>query len=362
MHMTKSVRYAHWSLLAGAFLAVSLVSGTTACLELGGAVDPLDDLAQVEEAWVSEPMSAQGSLDSPAFWGGGGTAGWIIASSKLENALVVLDAATGRFLHRIGGASSDRFHRPNGVAVWGRRLFVVERDIQRVTVLSLPGLETLGSFGEEILTYPYGITISPRGDGVADVLVTDGSPLDGTEGGQPRAVDESIQHFRLRIRGGELSSSLIQGFGAGQAPLSKVESIAYDRGNQRVLVADEEAKHVRVFSMDGTSSGGAIGEGYVRVEPEGIVVVDCGTRSYVVLTDQDDVATRFHLLDATTLQRLGGFRGRVTANTDGIAFTNRTVGSMKGAFFAVHADQAVSAFSWASILKAQGLPACDLPG
>ena len=74
------------------------------------------------------------------------------------------------------------------------------------------------------------------------------------------------------------------------------------------------------------------------------------------------VSDTFHVFDRTSLAHLGSFRGNTTLNTDGIALTQRSYGDFpSGAFFAVHDDGNVAAFSWAAIADALKLRK-DCPG
>ncbi|HTM70871.1 MAG TPA: phytase, partial [Luteimonas sp.] len=102
----------------------------------------------VPEAWESAMTPAE-ELDSLATWTtpDGGT--WLIASAKSMHRLVIYDGETGEQLRTVGGKgdAAGQFKRPNGVAVFGDRLFVVERDNHRVQVLSLPSFRPIGSFG-----------------------------------------------------------------------------------------------------------------------------------------------------------------------------------------------------------------------
>jgi 3-phytase len=53
--------------------------------------------------------------------------------------------------------------------------------------------------------------------------------------------------------------------------------------------------------------------------------------------------------------------GRTTANTDGVWLAREGVpGFDMGAFFAVHDDQAVSAFDWQEIVAALDLEVCSI--
>lgn len=93
-------------------------------------------------------------------------------------------------------------------------------------------------------------------------------------------------------------------------------------------------------------------------QSEGIALDACGG-GYLVTTNQAPTVSHFHLFDRQSLDYLGSFRGPVTANTDGIALETGAVGPFRrGAFYAVHDDQAVSAFDWDAVLDAIGLPGC----
>jgi 3-phytase len=97
---------------------------------------------------------------------------------------------------------------------------------------------------------------------------------------------------------------------------------------------------------------------------EGIILYACGdTAGYWVTTDQDLTVNTFHVFDRATLRHVGSFRGDSTLNTDGIALTQRGFGTFpSGAFYAVHNDGNVAAFSWAAIADALRLRKdCDFP-
>ena len=93
----------------------------------------------IAEAWVSADKASD-ELDSLAVWPteNGGT--WLIATAKSSHSLVVYDAETGERLRTVGGPGKGplQFSRPNGIAVLGDVLFVVERDNHRVQALQLP--------------------------------------------------------------------------------------------------------------------------------------------------------------------------------------------------------------------------------
>ena len=128
------------------------------------------ELRTVLERFVSAE-SAQDELDSLATWPTEDGRTWLIATAKSSHRLVVFDADTGERLREVGGEGQapGEFKRPNGIAVYGDMLFVVERDNHRVQVLSLPDFKPLGSFGEQQLRSPYGLWLAePEGNQTSD--------------------------------------------------------------------------------------------------------------------------------------------------------------------------------------------------
>ena len=104
----------------------------------------------VAETYLS-PEAPGEEFDSLATWRHPDGTTWLIATAKSSHRLVVFDADTGTRLREIGSKGSEpgQFLRPNGIAVLGDRLFVVERDNHRVQGFSLPDFRPLGSFGRE---------------------------------------------------------------------------------------------------------------------------------------------------------------------------------------------------------------------
>jgi 3-phytase len=141
--------------------------------------------------------------------------------------------------------------------------------------------------------------------------------------------------------------------------LKVVESIALDMPNRRLLIAEEleTGSHIKVYTPEGKFTGQIVGQGLFPHQAEGIILYACGdSAGYWVATDQDLTVNTFHVFDRATLRHLGSFRGDSTLNTDGIALTQRGFGKFpSGAFYAVHNDGNVAAFSWVAIADALGL-------
>ena len=96
---------------------------------------------------------------------------------------------------------------------------------------------------------------------------------------------------------------------------------------------------------------------YFPSQAEGIALYACGDGSgYWISTDQGETSNSFHIFDRQTLEHVGSFAGETTMNTDGIALTQVGFGPFpNGAFYAVHDDQSIAAFSWAEIADRLGL-------
>ncbi|HET6616468.1 MAG TPA: phytase, partial [Gemmatimonadota bacterium] len=109
----------------------------------------------LEEVFLTERDTVD-DVDSPAIWHGPAGQHWILTTAKATDVVLVNDAATGEAIRRLGGTGSGpgQLDRPNGIAVVGNTLFVVERDNARLQAFSLPELASLGTFGQAELRRP----------------------------------------------------------------------------------------------------------------------------------------------------------------------------------------------------------------
>ena len=146
----------------------------------------------VPEGFISAETPAE-ELDSAAAWTAPDGHTWVIVTAKSSHRLDVYDGDSGERLREVGGEGDapGRFNRPNGIAVAGDRLFVVERDNHRVQVLSLPDFKPIGSFGEKQLRSPYGLWIN------------DTEPGAGPRPGQRNFTDAELDTM-LELEGGNL--------------------------------------------------------------------------------------------------------------------------------------------------------------
>lgn len=317
----------------------------------------------VTEAYVS-PESPGDELDSLATWRHPDGRIWLIATAKSSHQLVVFDADTGERLRAFGdkGSLPGQFKRPNGIAVLGNRLFVVERDNRRIQVLSLPDFAPVASFGSDELRAPYGLWLNPDADGGgADLYVTDsfmyGERFDKLP---PMAeLDQRVRRYRLTFdANGSVRAEARGHFGdtGERDALRIVESIAGDPAHGRLLIADEyhPKSTLREYTLAGKATGRQLPEDTFSFEAEGVALWSCRRgKGYWVSVDQLAPLTVFHVFDRKTLRRVGSITGRTVATTDGIAL--RSEGNTRfpsGALYAVHADKSVAAFDLRDVIAA----------
>ena len=319
--------------------------------------------AQLTEVWQTERDTLD-NIDSPAVWHGPEGQHWVLSTAKTTDVLVVNDAATGKELQRVGGSGTGlgKLERPNGIVVIDDLAMVVERDNHRVQVFRLPSFAPVGVFGDSVLKKPYGLAVYPAAEaGGYIVYVTDNYEMADESIPPDSMLDKRIRQFRLAIGSAGLKAEPVSAFGATSGPgvLKVVESIAADVPHNRLLIAEEleTASHIKVYTLDGKFTGQIIDSGLFPHQAEGIILYACGDGSgYWLTTDQDLTVNTFHVFDRQSLAHLGSFRGAATLNTDGIALTQRGFADFpSGAFYAVHNDGNVAAFSWAVIADSLGL-------
>jgi 3-phytase len=324
-------------------------------------------IAVVRESWTSIPVEGE-EIDSLALWPSGGGHAWLVASAKLGQRLLVFDADSGVRIGASGGPGDGpgQFRRPNGVAVAGDLLFVVEREGRRVQVLHLPDFAALGDFGGNELQVPYGIWVDTSTPDTLTAYVTDSFMADfATRKLPPRErLAERVKRYEISVDpAGHLRSRYLGAFGdTGDAgALRMVESIAGDPVHGRLLVADEDRRvgsTLREYSIDGRYLGRSLPP--FEDDAEGMVLWPCGADGgYWIAVDQVD-PTRFRVFDRTTLAPVGSFTGRRTALTDGVTLqAEATARFPHGALFAQDRDHAVSAFDLGDVARRLRLaPAC----
>lgn len=345
-------------------LAFLLMLAAASCGHNSNRLVTVEGIAVVEEAYFSD-FTRPDNIDSPAIWHAHEDAAWILATGKSSHQLVVYDATTGETLGRIGRAGSGpgEFLRPNGIVVVDSLAFVVERDNRRVQVISLPTGAPIGSFGEAALRSPYGIALVEYDRGEWEIYVTDAYTRFFGRIPPNDQLGERVKRFRVHLTADTLRAELMGSFGSTSGPgvLRQVESIYADPQRDRLLIADEASIDIKVYTLQGEYTGQTIGREYLHYEPEGIALYECGDDGYWLVTDQSLTVSYFHVIDRGSLERLGVFQGRTTANTDGVALTQGRVGDWEeGVLFPVHDDRAVSAIPWSKIADALDLESCEV--
>ena len=340
-----------------AFLGCSTVQASSQMAEPGPT------RALVKELFVT-PLAPPENLDSPAAWHGPDGQHWLFATAKSSHSVLVYDALNGIPIRRLGGqgAFPGQFNRPNGIWVIDDYLFVVERDNQRVQVLSLPDLVSVATFGENDLEYPYGLWVQKVAHDEFRVYVTDNYVAGEDEDDPDHALlGRRIKVFEVEAEGADVEGELIQVFGetSGEGVLHAVESLHGDPAHNRLLIADENeylGLDIKIYDLQGRYTGQIRGDGIFLYEPEGIALYesDVPGGGYWIATDQGKLENLFHIFDRRSLAHVGTFSGEFTLNTDGIWLTqgNHHPRFPEGLFYTVHNDEGVTAFSLTEILQA----------
>jgi len=320
----------------------------------------------VVEAYISAEAPTE-ELDSLATWPTEDGKTWLIATGKSSHRLVVFDADTGEQLRTFGeeGQGTGQFKRPNGVAVQGDYLFVVERDNHRVQVLTLPGLQVVGTFGEKELRSPYGIWMTEKEPGEYEAYITDSFMYGKKFDVVPpfNELDQRVRRYRVSFdQDGGMRAQYAGSFGDTheESALRMVESIVGDPTNDRMLVADEDRRHLstlREYSFSGRYTGRSLPQDAFGAEAEGVALWTCPDGGgYWIAVDQLAPLTIFHLFDRVTLKPVGSFQGATTARTDGVALhAAASAGFPGGALFAVHDDKSVTAFDLRDVARSLNL-------
>jgi len=321
---------------------------------------------RVAEAFIT-PRQRADEFDSPAAWLSPDGRRWLIGTAKKSHQLVVFDGETGELLRRVGerGAEPGRFQRPNGVFVWGDRVFVAERDNRRVQVLSLPGFTPLATFGETELRSPYGLWLHEPEAGTLEVWVSD-SYMEGERHDIVPALaklDARLKRYTLLVDEDAVSARFAGSAGdtGPRGALRMVESLVGDPEHGRLLVAEEDlptGTGYRVYDLEGRYTGTDMGVGEFLAQAEGLALWACpdGSGAWIG-ADQFHDRTVFHVFDRATLAPVGRFAGEDTSLTDGLWLSQAPSARFpSGVLYASNGDEAFSAFDWRDIARVLGLP------
>jgi len=342
------------------------------------AHEPLFATANVAHVIVPEAFvtaeTPKDNIDSPASWRAPDGRLWLFATAKEGGGLVIYDGDTGTTLRTAGslGDMPGQFRRPNGIAVAGNRLYVVERDNRRVQVFALPDLLPLIMFGNEQLQQPYGLWVREFAADDVEVIITDaymaGERANGDDVPPPLPeLGRRMQRYRLTFSKELTEAKHVGAFGDTTAAgaIRIPESIVGDIAHDRLLISEEDTRTgtaVREYDLAGKYRGRTIGLGTFKAQAEGIALWQCPDGSgYWLMTDQFKDRSVFHVYDRETFEPAGAFVGNTVANTDGVwLHQGATTRFPDGVFYAVHDDRAVGAFDWRDIARALKLhERCD---
>lgn len=318
--------------------------------------------AVIAEAFVTD-IDTLDNVDSPAVWHGPNGEHWVLSTAKEADVILVHDASTGALISRAAGpgTGAGQLERPNGIAVIGDMALVVERDNHRVQGFTLPGMEPMGSFGEEVLVNPYGIAWYEHSTGSHSVFVTDNYEMPDESVPPDDQLGERVKEFRVSVADGRLSAEHVRSLGetSGEGVVRIVESVMVDPGYNRLFIAEEDEtdSHWKVYDLDSGRFRSTMGRGQFPQQAEGMALYACDDRAgYWIATDQGDEINTFLVFDRESLELVGAFRGEVTNTTDGVALTQQSFGRFpSGAFYTSHYDAAISAFDWEDVASALGL-------
>jgi 3-phytase len=256
----------------------------------------------------------------------------IVVTVKDKNEIHVYNAMNGEFKKSI--KRDNAF--PNGVTTINDQfVLVTERDNKQVAVFN-SSMDFLGTFGNDELRSPYGITFYKQEEGLYKVLVTD-----SYEYNNPREDRILTWDFTIDNESFNVSSATV----LGNPTLYQVESIYADQHYQTLLVAEEMQEHHKVMALDlmtGEVKKEDLGNFKRGNDPEGIaLVINKDNNGYWICTEQSKTDNRFHLYDRKTLEYMNTMYLDNVSYTDGIA-----TAYMHGKWFlyAVDNDARVVAF------------------
>ena len=256
----------------------------------------------------------------------------IVVTVKDKNELHVYNAMNGELKKSIKRENAF----PNGITTINDQfVLVTERDNKQVAVFN-SSMEYLGSFGNNELRSPYGITFYKQDNSSYKVLVTDSYEYNNPREDRILTWDFSIENESFNVS----EASVL-----GNPTLYQVESIQADKHYNTLLVAEEMEEHHKVMVLDlmtGEVLKEDLGDFNRGNDPEGIaLVINEDHQGYWICTEQSKTDNRFHLYDRKTLENFATMYLDNVSYTDGIA-----TAYMHGKWFlyAVDNDARVAAF------------------
>jgi 3-phytase len=234
----------------------------------------------------------------------------IVVTLKDKNEIHLYGAMDGKFKKSISREGAF----PNGITTINDKfVLVTERDNKQVAVFN-SSMDFLGTFGNDELRSPYGITFYKHENNSYKVIVTDSYEYNNPKEDRILSWNFTIENETFNVGPATV---------LGNPTLYQVESIQADKHYQTLLVAEEMKEHHKVMALD-LVTGKVIKEDLGNFnrgnDPEGIaLVINKDNTGYWICTEQSKTDNRFHLYDRKTLEYMTTIYLDNVSYTDGIA-------------------------------------------
>ena len=113
------------------------------------------------------------------------------------------------------------------------------------------------------------------------------------------------------------------------------ETVYVDEKRKLVFVADETAKNIKVYDLDGNLKT-TFGDGPFQAQVEGIAIARCRKTDYLIASDQLDT-TEFEIFDLNDYRHVGTVV-TTASRTDGIALTQAKLKDFPNGLFIAQSD------------------------
>ena len=238
-------------------------------------------------------------LDSLATWPTEDGKTWLIATGKSSHRLVVFDADTGEQLRTVG---SEGKARASSSAPTASRCMATTCSWSNATTIACrcwrcPTSRSSARFGEKELRSPYGIWLTEKEPGELEVYITDsfmyGKKFDVVPPFDE--LDQRVRRYRVSFdQDGGLRAQYAGAFGDTRedSALRMVESIAGDPANDRMLIADEDRRHLstlREYSFSGRYTGRTLPQDASAPKPR---AWPCGPARTAAVTGSPSTSSR----------------------------------------------------------------------
>lgn len=312
------------------------------------ATPRLPDGPQLNPAFASAALVEAPDINALATWLTPEGETWVIASAGSSGQLLVYDGQGGALLHRL--SVPGNLAHPDGIAVHGDLLLVLERDAGRVALLGLPEFELLGHFGEGWLHLPRSLWLYESAPGELDVYVIDAPSRSG-----PAAGLQQVKRFRLQADASPIRAWRLGSFDLARQDGAPIRALAGDAALDRLLLGQSApaATDLPLYTLDGRfreQPGSLMLHGL----PEGLALYECpGEHGYWLLHETQAGHGHFLVLDRLTLESRGSFSIRGLTSRGGIALHPLPSERFPwGALYFIDAGHGIAALDWRDIAHA----------